>query len=55
MPLKMRRFLDFAAPRLRTVLEKVAASVGQAWPMGPDLRDEAVDVPLKRSPCDDAS
>lgn len=30
MPLKMRRFLDFAAPRLRNVLEKVTASVGQA-------------------------
>uniref|UniRef100_UPI003F4F8645 LysR family transcriptional regulator n=1 Tax=Caballeronia sp. LjRoot34 TaxID=3342325 RepID=UPI003F4F8645 len=28
MPLKMRRFLDFAAPRLRDVFEKVAASVG---------------------------
>ncbi|HMC48100.1 MAG TPA: LysR family transcriptional regulator, partial [Caballeronia sp.] len=29
MPLKMRRFLDFAAPRLRDVFKKVAASVGQ--------------------------
>lgn len=30
MPLKMRRFLDFAAPRLRTALEHVAASIGPA-------------------------
>lgn len=29
MPLKMRRFLDFAAPRLRDVLVKVGACVGQ--------------------------
>ena len=28
MPLKVRRFHDFAAPRLRDVLEKVATSVG---------------------------
>lgn len=30
MPLKMRRFLDFAAPRLRDVLGRVAGSIGQA-------------------------
>ena len=30
MPLKMRRFLDFAAPRLREVLEKVSQSIGQS-------------------------
>jgi hypothetical protein len=29
MPLKMRRFLEFAAPRLRAMFQKVTASSGQ--------------------------
>ena len=29
MPLKMRRFLDFAAPRLRDALGRIAMSVGK--------------------------
>jgi DNA-binding transcriptional LysR family regulator len=39
MPLKMRRFLDFAAPRLRDALEGIAASIGKASAAGTAAAD----------------